>query len=165
MLRKTLTILSLVGLLLSLGLWGVSYLNLNCTVWRPLDSGSTFERKYYVGLRYGGLSCWTEHRIRLSGSEAKIPPTEWQCEGFTGWRTDWRLSGRLRPGVDLGGPTVSWFVPFWIPTTVFAAWPTWMLMPWCRRRNRRKLGMCVKCGYDLRGSKDRCPECGAGFSN
>jgi hypothetical protein len=31
------------------------------------------------------------------------------------------------------------------------------------RRERQESGLCVDCGYDLRGSTTRCPECGKAF--
>ena len=57
--------------------------------------------------------------------------------------------------------------PLWpgfsINTLLYAAivWVLWSSPFTARRMIRRKRGHCIKCGYDLRESKDSgCPECG-----
>ena len=80
------------------------------------------------------------------------------------WITDRRL-----PGVRVvGGVFNSSMVgrQLWISF----AWPAlaFALLPflWLRRlnelnrRNRMSRGLCPCCGYDLRATPDRCPECG-----
>ncbi len=52
------------------------------------------------------------------------------------------------------------FVPYWLPTLASAVLPTAWLIDARRRKHRLKHGLCLTCGYDLRASKDRCPECG-----
>jgi hypothetical protein len=44
-----------------------------------------------------------------------------------------------------------------LPSSVFPL--LWVARFW-RRRWRRMHGFCLHCGYNLRASKDRCPECG-----
>ena len=35
-----------------------------------------------------------------------------------------------------------------------------------KRADRRRMqNLCIKCGYDLRASKERCPECGSEFES
>ena len=55
-------------------------------------------------------------------------------------------------------PTISWIslacgvlsIPFWFPLSLRIE----------REQKRRRKGLCVVCGYDLRETPQKCPECG-----
>jgi hypothetical protein len=50
-------------------------------------------------------------------------------------------------------------IPYWPVILLASIMPTMELLR--RRRRLRELsGKCQRCGYDLRASTDRCPECG-----
>ena len=51
-------------------------------------------------------------------------------------------------------------VPYWFLAAVAALPPVVRAARWRRQRRRSKLGMCARCGYDLRATPGRCPECG-----
>jgi hypothetical protein len=67
--------------------------------------------------------------------------------------TDWQYTGNA--GADR---MVS--APCWLLVLVAGAWPAARALPRIRRRRRRRLGLCPACGYNLRATPDRCPECG-----
>lgn len=51
-------------------------------------------------------------------------------------------------------------IPYWSSTLAGAILPgLWVWRRWKQKRDR-KAGLCQKCGYDLRASPVRCPECG-----
>ena len=51
-------------------------------------------------------------------------------------------------------------VPYtWLAGLATGAAVPFALATW-RAGRRKRSGLCANCGYDLRGSTDRCPECG-----
>ena len=52
------------------------------------------------------------------------------------------------------------FPAWWLVVASFSLPLVWMASA-ARNRRRLRSGLCASCGYDLRATRDRCPECGA----
>ena len=54
-------------------------------------------------------------------------------------------------------------VPYWSLAIPLAVLPVFVPLGrrYGRRAHRRRNGLCLRCGYDLRATPGACPECGA----
>lgn len=79
--------------------------------------------------------------------------------------TGWNARGRLNaayPGLQQRGADFRLRISLWTAAVPFMGTTAWLWM-WRRRRRqafRRAHQLCEACGYDLRATPDRCPECG-----
>ena len=169
MLRRVCTILCMLSLILCLAagwFWWESY-------------------RYYRGVTYVTLDndrySFISDRGGLYGSSIAVSPVVMNCFGPNpGWHF---LSGRQSKGL---WPEEAWdvssgqrwkpirvlefrnweceiravAVPHWVVMVGFGVLPTVRGWRRFRRGRRRRAGCCVFCGYDLRFSAGRCPECG-----
>ena len=51
-------------------------------------------------------------------------------------------------------------LPHWFLALLFAILPALRLRALVRSRRLSRIGHCPRCGYDLRATPERCPECG-----
>ncbi len=117
MIRRTLTILSLIGLLLSVGLWGASY----------LAFGYSIGTHQFI-VRNGGV-IWS----RGEYGKNQPPFQGWhRVDTWRRWDTRWLPSRTVRWG------RVNRYIPFWIPTAFFALTTSWFYLPLLRGRKHRK---------------------------
>jgi hypothetical protein len=81
------------------------------------------------------------------------------CEDFEDWG-DYRFNhSKVDPSPFIGRYRgVTFHTAYAIVAT--APLPLIAWLRWKRLRRRRRTGTCLICGYDLRASPDRCPECG-----
>ncbi len=138
MIRKALMILSLIGLSISLGVWGMSYTVIGWSNGRTIISVSSGAFRYVEFV--------------------DLPPTmsKWWWSGIDSFDTG------LIPSAGMNRGMHSLVLPFWIPCVLFAGVLWYCNRPGALRRRRQKRGLCVNCGYDLTGNVTGvCSECGA----
>jgi hypothetical protein len=89
-------------------------------------------------------------------------PVPMSSESFLGFHYHHEIV-RLPPDMDAGLPMrQNWeaAVPYWFLLLVFLIAPLVWLRQFRQAPSQRD-GFCHHCGYDLRSSIDRCPECGS----
>jgi hypothetical protein len=78
-------------------------------------------------------------------------PRWWDRMGF----------GHYVGGSRTGQRVDQYVFPDYAVVVATAVLPAFACVRWFHSRRRTRIGLCPKCGYDLRASPDRCPECGA----
>ena len=97
---------------------------------------------------------WEWRYGRAAAQTDRVPETRLQRWLGVGWQDD-PVTFRGAIYRDRG-----WWVAYRTLATLLAVLPTIWLVRWGRGRRRRSGMECAHCGYDLRATPGRCPECG-----
>ncbi len=110
------------------------------------------------------------HDTRPAFRARVAPGSIWSRLGFSLTRSEGLLltgsspeSGVVRP-VSGADSSITITTPLWPAMALFAFLPTARAVRAYRHARRRKPGYCRACGYDLRATPQRCPECGQAAS-
>jgi len=164
--------MSLLLCVLIFGLWLRSYTSRDEVLWMSWNSKI---------VRYSEKAvAWDQGQLDVVYHSVDYPP------GWT-WANDPRKAGWRFFSYPLGPGTLEWnwwryesngagvgrgrlmgsfdraykievaMGPLIVLTAITPAWWIWTAL---RRRNKRMPGYCRVCGYDLRATPERCPECG-----
>jgi hypothetical protein len=104
---------------------------------------------------------------KLRAAMATTKPTATQLQNLQLVTTHIKMIRAQRLSGDFSGWMWEFDFPAWFLLVITLPLPAL----WCyrflsrRRRYRRKHGLCLVCGYDLRASPGRCPECGTAIDN
>jgi hypothetical protein len=120
------------------------------TLWRH---GQT---RVAVGTHGGSMGVSWARNDFMTVSPTIVDAGSWQCKPVSVMRARERASPQVSGG----------WVNFdcWFVCAATAVLPVlrvpMLIIDVYRERRRRASGRCIRCGYDLRATRDRCPECG-----
>jgi hypothetical protein len=174
--------LALISLLLCVAtaaLWVRSYFTRDAfpeLVTRPGISVQSAGGRVFLGRVTTIGTWWTPIQLGIEVEDHALP-IRWQNTGPALVYATRIVLRRSRPGNGFGFGTYSdrivdmsgrrgWNIevialPYWAICALFIAGAARLVFPLYHWRTRRREGLCTTCGYDLRATPNRCPECGA----
>lgn len=171
MIRRLFTIASAFSVILCLAitiLWVRSYWISDQLIWDSWVNlpNASLDKMFGVNSGAGGINIG-QTVWHYPANTQRIPPPPWYCSDDPVYGGE---EGNSFPFRTLGfqvftlNGQISQFavtVPYYLFFAITMMMPAW----WVRRKLRsHKVGLCPACGYDLRASTDRCPECGTPIS-
>ena len=115
------------------------------------DSTSQFGQLAAAGPEWQRVQIAPDHAMTLAGGPRP---------GLLGRLGFWYVRAPSQKSAGPGNFYAEWGAPAWAVCLVLALLPAGWVVRWRRGRLRRRAGLCLKCGYDLRATPERCPECG-----
>lgn len=166
-LRTILVALSLLIFLVSIFLWGMSCAEGQRLQHLRTGAGQSISMQAIV-VGEGSIGLWmyrsgpgTSHGSPGEHEFALSPPGELPA-GFLGFRISHESGSQ--PSFRDNTPTAYeyWYfmIPCALPVFVSGIAPAIVIYRLVRQSRWVAAGKCARCGYDLRGSGGRCPECG-----
>ena len=161
-LLNLLTVLSMLLCVAVVALWGRSRSTMDLMHLR------TDDRFVHVATYRGGVWLGTWRRAEHDPASLTTGYRAWPAwKNDAVWRNYQGISHTQLLGFHyLSGPPGGiashqvLIIPAAFPLALTAAAPAVWLVARVRRRRRRSGGLCAACGYDLRATPGRCPECG-----
>jgi len=162
---------SLMLCVLTVGLWVRSYWvwdQLVCTL--RLQQQPKLIKRTELNSNRGSLRL-SRQSIGLWSRQPNLPPvgrSQWQLAstasygdsnaGITGFMCRIDRTEAFESGLPRNFAIV---LPLWIPALAFGAFPVALASRRLHSRIKKRARACAGCGYDLRATPERCPECGA----
>jgi hypothetical protein len=171
-LLNLLTALSLVLCVAAAALWVRSERFQDKLQVRPRDGGSLVVHVFWAR---GKIACTQTYgpangvlapgrRVQFEADRGRFPPVDlyanWKARGPAFYGGGFAVLSAAPESGARGGV----LVPLWSLTSLLAVppalWLTLKVRRRLQRREGRERGRCRSCGYDLRATPNRCPECG-----
>jgi hypothetical protein len=135
-----------------------------------------------LGFERHSNSYWATSQLgyaRLSYTRSYHGPDPRVAQGWCTWSSARSYPGHRIPGVLGFSVTAGHYVPvgsapmappwkygvrvtipYWFLALLVVFWPVRKALIRRKRRRSSRRGLCPTCGYDLRATPERCPECG-----